>query len=172
MQRRNPNIPAIANKLFQPQKRESSLTEQRKYWKIVLDHSEVQCIYSDVILSSQNLSLDHYLPWSFVTHDQLWNLIPTNQSVNSSKSNNIPSDIYFDKFVELQHLGLIISSQNLPHRQWYKYIESYLLDLKISDSNNLLELTRLHNAYQAIIKPLISIAENQKFSTGWIYSSS
>ncbi len=88
MQRCNPSTPAIANKLFPPQNRES-LTNETKYWKLILEHSEINCIYSNAILKKESLSLDHYLPWSFVAHDQLWNLIPTIPSVNSAKSNNI-----------------------------------------------------------------------------------
>ena len=63
-------------------------------------------IFERVDLDKDSISLDHYLPWSFVAHDQLWNLIPTTPSVNSSKSNNIPAENYFSDFVKLQHQGL------------------------------------------------------------------
>jgi hypothetical protein len=72
MQRRNPNTPAIANKLFPLQKRES-LSHQMKYWKTIINNTEIKCIYTEVVLNREKLSLDHYLPWSFVTHDRLWN---------------------------------------------------------------------------------------------------
>ena len=168
MQSRNPNTPALANKLFAPQKRES-LASQKKYWSLVMQHTEIKCIYSDIILNSEKVSLDHYLPWSFVVHDQLWNLIPTSQSINSSKSNNLPDDRYFIKFIELQHLGLTVSYQNLAERQWNKYIESYLNDLKITDSNDLLDSSKLRTAYDINIQPLISLADIQGFSSGWLY---
>jgi hypothetical protein len=63
------------------------------------------------------------LPWSFVAHDQLWNLTPTSPEVNSSKSDNLPANTYFDRFVDLQHQGLITSSVSgsrglqLPHAE-------------------------------------------------------
>ncbi|MBE9212635.1 hypothetical protein IQ247_07880 [Plectonema cf. radiosum LEGE 06105] len=171
MQKCNPSVPAVANKLFPPQERES-LTNQTKFWKLVLEHTEVNCIYSNLVLTTDNLSLDHYLPWSFVAHDQLWNLIPTIPSVNSSKSNNIPSvDKYFIKFVELQHIGLTISSEHLSERQWNKYIESYLTDLKISDKNNLLDFKILNSAYRNTVLPLLSLAATQGFMTGWLYQT-
>ena len=47
MQQRNPSIPNVVNKLFMPQKRDS-LTKQTKYWKAVLTHQELKCIYSEV----------------------------------------------------------------------------------------------------------------------------
>lgn len=171
MQKCNPSVPAVANKLFPPQQRES-LTNQTKFWKLVLEHTKARCIYSNLILNTDNLSLDHYLPWSFVAHDQLWNLIPTIPSVNSSKSNNIPSvDKYFMKFVGLQHVGLTISYEHLSERQWNKYIESYLTDLKISDQNNLLDLDILNSAYRNTVLPLLSLATTQGFMADWSYQT-
>jgi transcriptional regulator with XRE-family HTH domain len=78
MQQRNPNVPAVANKLFPPQER-GSLNSQKSYWKLILKQTNLQCIYSKQTLPSHGFSLDHYLPWSFVAHDQPWNLIPTFQ---------------------------------------------------------------------------------------------
>jgi len=131
----------------------------------------VQCIYSNLNLSlGDNISLDRYLPWSFLVHDRLWNLIPTVQSVNSAKSNNIPStDRYFNKFIEVQHLGLVVSYENTSEKQWNKYIESYLTDLKISDKNKLLDLEIISSAYKTTVLPLISLATNQGFRANWFY---
>lgn len=94
MQKRNPSTPAISSKLFMPTKRDS-LAKQTNYWKKILStqpEGKFTCIYSGSKLKADEFSLDHFLPWSFVAHDQLWNLIPTTNSVNSSKSNNIPDN--------------------------------------------------------------------------------
>lgn len=167
MQKCNPNVPAIANKLFAPQQR-SSLKLQTDYWKIVLKNIEIKCIYSDLIITEKNMALDHYLPWSFVAHDRLWNLIPTIPTVNSAKSNKIPSDQYFQKFVHCQHLGLITSQKYLKSSKWRKEIEPFLADLKVTE-NDLLNLDRLTFAYQSTINPLISLAKNQGFIVEWYY---
>jgi len=168
MQQKNPNIPNVVNKLFMPQKRDS-LSKQTQYWKTILTHQEINCIYSKVKLDKNNISLDHYLPWSFVAHDQLWNLIPTTQAVNSSKSNNLPSFQYFDEFVKLQHLGLNISYQNISQNQWCKYTEPFVSELKVNQYDDLLNINILINAYESTVKPLISLATNQGFSANWIY---
>nr|WP_238383860.1 HNH endonuclease domain-containing protein [Olivibacter domesticus] len=31
--------------------------------------------------------MERFIPYSFVSHDQIWNLIPSNNSFNISKSN-------------------------------------------------------------------------------------
>ncbi|MGB6296848.1 MAG: HNH endonuclease domain-containing protein [Rivularia sp. (in: cyanobacteria)] len=169
MQQRNPNIPNVVNKLFMPQQRDS-LSKQTKYWKTVLTHQEIKCIYSNVKLNKDEISLDHYLPWSFVAHDQLWNLIPTISFVNSSKSNNLPSEKYFSDFVRLQYLGLIVSHQNIPKNNWLKYTEPFISDLKINQADDLLNFEILTNAYEITLLPLITLASNQGFSANWVYA--
>ncbi|MCW6038904.1 hypothetical protein K4A83_21975 [Spirulina subsalsa FACHB-351] len=168
MQKRNPNIPNVVNKLFMPQKRDS-LTKPTKYWKTVLSHQDLNCIYSTVRLDPKQISLDHYLPWSFVAHDQLWNLIPTTQSVNSSKSNNLPSSQYFSNFVKLQHIGLTVSNQNISRQKWLKETESFVAELKVNQADNLLDFDILFNAYESTVNPLISLAKNQGFAANWLY---
>jgi transcriptional regulator with XRE-family HTH domain len=167
MQQRNPNIPAVANKLFPPQER-GSLNSQKSYWKLILKQTNLQCIYSKQTLPPHGFSLDHYLPWSFVAHDQPWNLIPTFPEVNSSKSNYLPDENYFDEFVNLQHLGLSVAKESMGQTQWSNYIESYIADLKIANGNNLLDLQILKDAYESTLTPLISIAIRQGFSR-WSY---
>ncbi|MDZ7961723.1 MAG: HNH endonuclease domain-containing protein [Aulosira sp. DedQUE10] len=169
MQQRNPSTPNVVNKLFMPQERDS-LANQTKYWKTILEYRDIRCIYSKVKLDKDEISLDHYLPWSFVAHDQLWNLIPTTKSVNSSKSNNLPSEEYFKAFLELQHIGLTISYENISKNQWLKYTESFVSELKVSQADDLLNLEVLSNAYKITTLPLISLATIQGFSPNWVYA--
>ncbi|MBE9205890.1 hypothetical protein IQ244_05055 [Nostoc sp. LEGE 06077] len=169
MQQRNPSTPNVVNKLFMPQERDS-LGNQTKYWKTILEHREIECIYSKIKLNKNEISLDHYLPWSFVAHDQLWNLIPTTKSVNSSKSNSLPSEEYFLDFVTLQHLGLTIYKQSVSQIKWSSNIETFVAELKVDQPDELLNLEILINAYAKTIKPLISLATLQGFSPNWVYA--
>lgn len=168
MQKCNPSTPAISNKLFAPIQRDS-LKNQTEYWKKVLEHQNLTCIYSNQTLTTDNLSLDHYLPWSFVTHDLLWNLIPTSKEVNSSKSDNLPSNIYFDLFVGIQHKGLIVSHANMTERTWYRYIEPFIAELRVSNKSDLLEFEKLHKAYASVILPQLNIAISHGFIANWLY---
>lgn len=171
MQRRNPATPAIASKLFPPAKRDT-LARQTKYWRAILGHPErpeLRCIYSGEILTAEGFALDHYLPWSFVAHDQLWNLVPAPAVVNSAKSNRLPSEDYFRGFVNLQHQGLLIARQTLSEGQFGKLTEDYLADLHLPSLEALLDPERLTRAYEQTIGPLITLATNQGFSPNWQY---
>jgi CRISPR/Cas system Type II protein with McrA/HNH and RuvC-like nuclease domain len=140
-----------------------------KYWQTVLQIQPLHCIYTDDLLTIEDdLSLDHYLPWSFVAHDQLWNLIPVSRSVNSAKSNNIPSEQYFSKFVTMQHEGIIISKRALTERRWKNFLESHMNDLKLTP-DTLLDKDQLHHAYELTVNSQIALAANQGFSTNWVY---
>jgi transcriptional regulator with XRE-family HTH domain len=163
IQKRNPSTPGILGKLFAPSRR-NSLAKQTAYWNLVLKHTEIKCIYSERAIGSK-FSLDHYLPWSFVAHDQLWNLIPTFPEINSSKSNDLPPEKFFQRFVQVQHLGLVTSRDQLTEKLWNTYVEVYVSDLGIAEETDLLNLDNLTHAYKGIIQPLISLAANQGFKT-------
>lgn len=172
MQRRNPATPAIASKLFPPAKRDS-LARQTKYWRAILAHSkrpELRCIYSGEVLTAAVFTLDHYLPWSFVVHNQIWNLIPVPPAVNSAKSNRLPSADYFYRFVDLQHQGLLIARRTLSEGQFSKLTEDYFADLHLPAPEALLDRERLTCAYEQTIKPLVALATNQGYMPDWQYA--
>ncbi len=61
-------------------------------------------IYGGNLLSASDISIDHFVPWSYVAHDAFWNLHPTTRSINSSKSNHLPDwERYFRLFAKLEH---------------------------------------------------------------------
>ncbi len=107
LQVRNPNVPAIPSKLVKPSSR-NSLTAQHNYWdKVIAVTGPIQCIYTGKEIYAKQYDLDHFIPWSFVSHDLLWNLIPADRSINSSKSNKLPElDVYLSKLAYLQHNSL------------------------------------------------------------------
>jgi predicted AAA+ superfamily ATPase len=67
-------------------------------------------------------------------------------------------------------LGLSISYKNIARNQWLKYTETFVSELKVSQSDDLLNLEILTNAYETILQPLISLATIHGFSANWIYS--
>jgi len=85
LQSKNPNMPDIPNKLIKLPVRKA-LTEQRKFWDIVIGElGGVDCIYTNARLTASNYAVEHFLPYAFVSHDLIWNLIPADKCFNSSK---------------------------------------------------------------------------------------
>ncbi len=102
LQKHNPNVSAISEKLERPMAR--NFKTVTPYWtEYVKQRPALTCIYSGQPITTADLSIDHYLPFSFVAHDQLWNLLPTTRAVNSAKNDRLPdTDLYFDAFTRLQ----------------------------------------------------------------------
>ena len=97
--------PRIAKKVrildFDNLKR-NSLTSFRKYIDLVNPNNI--CFICEEKIISENPSIDHVIPWSFIFHDDLWNLVYTHQSCNSSKSNSIPIKSEIKKLEERNKL--------------------------------------------------------------------
>ncbi|MDO4557278.1 MAG: HNH endonuclease domain-containing protein [Lachnospiraceae bacterium] len=101
LQRRNPNVPGISDKLKAPQERK--LEKVKKYWNLIASIKPIKEIYGNNIITPKDISIDHFIPWSYVANDELWNLHPTTRTINSSKSNNLPDwDIYFQSLSKIE----------------------------------------------------------------------
>lgn len=167
LQARNPNVPGIVNKLRAPTARQ--LTAARDFWRLVhCDFqksgraAEFQDIYTERQLAD-SFSVDHFLPWSFVVHDLLWNLTPVEASTNSRKNDVLPDlDLYLPRLAKL-HFGAIKVAKKRP-----KLLEDYT-DCFKQDVSGLLALGEggFITKYREIIVPQAQIAINQGFQSGW-----
>lgn len=64
---------------------------------------KLDSIYSGSHIEQNEYEIDHFVPWSFVTNDEMWNLIPVNPSLNASKRDKLPNwDRYFLSFAQNQ----------------------------------------------------------------------
>lgn len=167
LQKRNPNVPGIAMKLEAPKDR--NLREQTKIWKAVIDHKHIKDLYTGLDFTENNydeygvLSIDHFIPWSFVLHDQMWNLVPTFKNINSKKSDNLLKyDSYIDKFCEMQYEAFCFVVDENRKTQ----IEEYEQALKIPN----LKKFRRENKEEEFVKrlkqeigPVYGVAFNQGF---------
>lgn len=119
-------------------------------------------------LVAHNFSLDHFLPWSFVAHDQLWNLVPVSPSINASKSDKLPSlDHYFAQFALMQHSALACYHDHPGIVPWRKVAEPYIVDLKLRPED-VLNRERLTKGLRSVIEPLYHLAASQGFEPGWV----
>ncbi len=85
--------------------RERKLNNVRNLWKGILDISPVMDVFTGKPIESRKYDVDHFIPWSFVMNDELWNLMPMDSSLNSAKSNKLPNwDLFFDKYANNQFI--------------------------------------------------------------------
>jgi len=169
LQRNNPNVPNISGKIFAPERRD--LKESRRFWRLALNAlNGVHCIYSGEILRAGYFSLDHFIPWSFVAHDLMWNIIPTNVAINSAKSAQVPSlQAYLNPFVQLQYNAVqavaAVGRENL--------LEDYILLYKKQSIAELqsMPVDEFKQVLYDTIAPQVQIAKNMGFTVNWSYSA-
>lgn len=163
LQQRNPNVPNIADKLIATNQR-PSMNEQRKFWSFVMDKQRgVESIYTGEILQEMHrCDLDHFLPWSFVAHNQLWNLIPVEKSINCSKSDQLPDLLLLPKMAKIQHQAI---HTFVDYGGKTKALEDFC-DLGI-DTTTLLSLNdhEFLNLYNDTFVPMRQLAINMGFET-------
>lgn len=170
LQKRNPSVPGISDKIYPP--RECKLEKVKKYWKLIMELHPIHDIYGNIELKNDGISIDHFVPWSYVAHDELWNLHPTTKSINSKKSNHLPDwKIYFPALCDLEYLSYTIMWQNeRVHKEFERCADEHLNN---SDIRYRLYRTNLSKAEFAgilseVMTPVYQSAKNSGFSN-WIY---
>lgn len=156
LQAKNPNVPDIPNKLIKPAQRSGLIKQRTQFWDLVVQElGSVKCIYTGKKLTVGNYAVEHFIPYSFVSHDLIWNLIPADKSFNSSKSDKLPPlGKYFNSFFVLQKKAIGIIKDKNPNN---KLLEDYLTIFPDLDKNFTEE------KFRERIQPLITIASNNGF---------
>lgn len=162
LQAKNPNVPDIPNKLVKLAVRNSLIKQRTQFWDIVVSEmGSIKCIYTGKPLMIGNYAIEHFVPYSFVSHDLIWNLIPADKTFNSSKSDKLPSmEQYFDSFFLLQKNAVeVIKNKNPKNR----FLEDYLTIFPDLNETFNLPLSFTREKFRDSIQPLITIASNNGF---------
>ena len=105
LQNNNPEVPGLVYKLAPMDEKMRKLNAVRKLWDGIIDLSDVRDVFTGDKVVPGQYDVDHSIPWSFVMNDELWNLMPMDSSLNSSKSNRLPKwEPFFERFAGNQFL--------------------------------------------------------------------
>lgn len=170
LQRRNPSVPGISDKLEPPAERK--LSKVISYWKTIADIEPVWDIYGEELITRDNISIDHFVPWSYVAHDELWNLHPTTRSINSSKSNNLPDwDMYFGRLSNIEYMSYkLIWEYEKIHKAFDECAKDHInsADIKHKLYREGLDRYKFEQQLQDILYPVYCSARNCGF-VEWRY---
>jgi hypothetical protein len=167
LQKRNPNVPAVVFKLEAPKTRD--LTQATKLWRKIIGDKKIKDIYTGKEFNDINyieygvLSIDHFIPWSFVLHDEMWNLVPTFKNINSKKNDKLLAfDNYIEDFCEVQYKAFSFICDKRLDSALEQYTDILRLDnpfdyCKFSSSKD------FESKIRQCISPLYQIAVNQGF---------
>lgn len=171
LQKRNPSVPGIADKLCPPRKRK--LDKVKKYWRLLLAIQPLREIYGQVQLTDKDISIDHFVPWSYVAHDEFWNLHPTTKTINSSKSNCLPDwKTYFSRFARLEYVSYkALWKYDALHDEFENCAREHLNSDEIRRRiyREGLCFKDFSGALEEVVQPVYQSAKNCGFRN-WIYT--
>ncbi|CAH2714798.1 hypothetical protein BACCIP111895_01974 [Neobacillus rhizosphaerae] len=99
-----------------------------QFYQVLSSFYNGKCFYCGKTIKKDNAHVDHFIPWSFVQADQLWNLVIACSTCNLSKSDKLAKEIFLDTVITRNET--LISNPDLRKRDDMKvYTSQKLKDL-------------------------------------------
>ncbi|WP_442600033.1 HNH endonuclease domain-containing protein [Neobacillus sp. D3-1R] len=105
-----------------------------QFYQLLTSYYEGRCFYCDKLIKKKSSAhVDHFIPWSFVQADQLWNLVIACSSCNLGKSDKLAHISFLDILIDRN--GELLNKKELKNRS----------DMKIYTPNKLQQLYEYSN---------------------------
>lgn len=98
LERINLGLPMLISKMESGERYRSSLEK----YKLILSKHIDRCFYCDNLLSleKQMIHVDHFIPWSYIFEDEVWNLVLTCRDCNLRKHSSLPQQEFINNLIE------------------------------------------------------------------------
>ncbi len=167
LQLRNPGVAVPLEKTAPPGVRRSIARQHRIFAAALADRDAFPkggpCIYTGRALGPEPASLDHFVPWTYVAHDAIWNLVPVRREVNSSKGDSFP-DRRFVAAIAAFHVGVIAHLHR--GRRDVQGLEEYALGLRLGGVA-MRDPAAVSSAYATVMEPMFAVGRSMGFPQGW-----
>ncbi|MCI8517593.1 MAG: hypothetical protein HFG75_12135 [Hungatella sp.] len=81
------------------------------YRQILFDEFESKnCFYCGKTVTPDKVHVDHFIPWSFIKDDNLWNLVLACPTCNEKKNDKLPDNAFLDILIERNNKIVVKSS--------------------------------------------------------------
>lgn len=166
LQSKNIEVPGVINKLSLINQ-DRSLTAVHQLWYLILSMGyRMNDIYSNTEIVINDYHIDHFIPWSYTASNELWNLLPSQSTVNINKSNALPDwNRYMPGFLGTQftlYTSIHEDKTREIRKSFNRCMDKYLTapwaaDLYMTPS---VEYEAFSNEIRKHLKPLYLSAEN------------
>lgn len=89
-------LPRLISKIESDEIKRDSL---KKYANILKPYFK-NCFYCDRKLKGQKINVDHFIPWSYIFEDELWNFVLSCSVCNCEKLDSLAPKKYMEKIIE------------------------------------------------------------------------
>ena len=174
LQNNNPEVPGLVYKLAPLDEKMRKLGKVRKLWNGILELTEIRDVFNDNPIEFKEYDVDHFVPWSFVMNDELWNLMPMDSSLNIIKSNKLPLwDPFFVRFAANQYrMYELVNQKPEIHRMFERCYRDNLHSIwagqELYRPGNSREL--FYNILQQNMQPVYDSARRQGYEL-WDFSN-
>ena len=96
---RSPKIVAKVKGSQENKIRRESLAKYKEILLKQFENKQPLDFYTGYILEEKDISVDHVIPWSFMYSDDIWNMVLTSKSTNSSKSKSTPNEVHINRLI-------------------------------------------------------------------------
>ena len=91
----------------------SKRTNLSKYRKILYEEFEYKnCFYCGKKLNPKSIDVDHFIPWSFIKDDNIWNMVLSCPTCNRKKNDKLPSREFLRDIIERNKQ--LVKNNSLP----------------------------------------------------------
>ena len=103
----------------------------QQFQQLLVEHSGSGCFYTGkpLVAGKRIIAVDHFVPWSFVHSDELWNFVLTSSTLNSSKGSKLPAERYLQQLDErnrhFMQIGDVYVKQYMEKYDFNKFNKLY-----------------------------------------------
>lgn len=94
-----------------------TLRNDLSYYRRILyeELEQHRCFYCDKELVENKIHVDHFIPWSFIKDDNIWNFVLSCQSCNIKKSDKLVPEIYVETLIHRNKVFHLSDARSTPN---------------------------------------------------------
>ena len=120
------NEEAVATKLLDKIDESAKRNNLSAYRQILYEEFESKnCFYCGRPLQAGKIDVDHFIPWSFIKDDNLWNLVLSCPTCNRKKNDRLPDGRFLTDIID-RNQHILIESHRPEMQNYYPRMISYV----------------------------------------------
>lgn len=120
------NEETVATKLLDKIDESAKRNDLSAYRQILYEEFESKnCFYCGRLLQPDKIDVDHFIPWSFIKDDNLWNLVLACPTCNRKKNDRLPVGKYLTDIIN-RNQNILIELHRPEMRNYQSRMISYV----------------------------------------------
>ena len=92
-------------------------------------YGECNCFYCGKNLNTMKIEMDHFIPWSYIKDDKMWNIVISCRDCNNNKRDKLPDRVFISKLIEQNKRIIQGPYYNSIQREYMGYSDENLIKI-------------------------------------------